>query len=172
MTTVMPRPVCPPSPTDAPAPAGVSVGPVVTVVFEDRHALWLKMHEVRRFGRRTLGDADRELDWYRRLMPTTGKWTAAVWVGRAARPDLRAALADARLQLVSSAGHVITAARLSPGSSSRLVGLVGWVEFLSDPAFEAAFAAPGLRWVLRVSAHGYADQSDPLVRAGDGFVAA
>jgi hypothetical protein len=184
MTNVMtrPRPACfLPTSTDAPAPApaAVRVGPAVTVVFEDRQTLWLRMQEVRRFGRRTVAeagrDAGRELDWYQRLMPEAGKWTAAVWVGRPgcrvtpAQTDLRAALVAGRIQLVSSAGHVVTAVHLPHRNHTRLVGLVGWVEFLSDPAFDAAYAAPGLRWTLRIAAEGYAYQSEALVRTRDGF---
>lgn len=181
MTNVMTRPrpaTFLPTPTDAPtpAPAAVRVGPAVTVVFEDRQTLWLRMQEVQRFGRRTVAeagrDAGRELDWYRRLMPAAGKWTAAVWVGRAAQLDFRAALVAGRIQLVSSAGHVVPAVHLPHRNNTRLIGLIGWVEFLSDPAFDAAFAAPGLRWTLRIAADGYTHQSDPLVRSGDGFAVA
>lgn len=153
----------------------VRVGPAVSVVFEDRQTLWLRMRELQRAARKSGTVIDRQLDWYRRLMPAPGRWPAAVWLGRTgsrATPDLtrlRAAISTGHFELVSTAGDIIPAVHLPHRHTDRLGGLIGWIEFRYDPASEAEFADGSLGWQLHLDADDYTHQSESLVRTGDGF---
>ena len=171
--TTLPRPKSIPA-----APGKVRVGPVASVAFEDRHTLGLRMQELARFAQKTGADVGRQLKWYRRLIPEPGRWPAAVWLGRPGSrvtPDvapLRSAVAAGRIQLFSSAGHIVPAVHLPHRNTDRFVGLIGWIEFRYDRAFDAAYSARSLRWHLQIDADGYSHQSELLVRSGNGFAPA
>jgi len=153
----------------------IRVGPAVSVVFEDRQTLWLRMRESQRIARKSGAVITRQLDWYRRLMPAPGRWPAAVWLGRTGSrtaPDLtrlRAAISAAHFELVSTAGDIIPAVHLPHRHTDRLGGLIGWIEFRCDPTLDDQFADGTRDWRLRLDAGGYTHQSESLVRTGDGF---
>lgn len=147
----------------------VRVGANITVVFEDRHTLWFRMHELNRVSRQAAtGRVREQMDWYQRLMPGGGRLTAAVTVTTRGRPAeaarLRSAVTDGRLVLRSDAGHEVFGRYLPQQQSDRLIGLVRWAEFWIPAVAVAALHDSAVGWELAVEADGV---SLPSVRLSE-----
>lgn len=182
MTTATFAPVAPREPFeyDLPDPSAsgsrhidryrrIHVGPAISLVFEDRHTLSFRMEELARFARKTLGSAtQRQIDWYRKLMPGEGRLTAAVWVGLpGCRPiaecaTIRRTVADGRLFFRSDRGREVEGIFLRERVSDRLIGMVGWIAFQFDPAAQKELANARNEWRISVEAPEYAYESEPL----------
>ena len=137
----------------------VQIGSAVTVVFEDRDTLWLRIQELARVARSNPnGSVRKQIDWYHRLMPGRGRLTAAVWIaarGRTAEMErVRAAVADGRLVLRSGAGHEVVGRYLPQRVTDRLIGLVRWAEFDFPAHLREVLHDPTVGWELAVEADG------------------
>lgn len=136
----------------------VRAGSNVTVVFEDHHTLWFRMHELAWVSRLGGDRVWEQLGWYERLMPGGGRLCATVNVsprGRAVETDrLGAAVANGRLVLRSDAGHEVIGRYLPQRKTDRLIGLVLWAEFRFPPGAVAALHNPAVEWELAIEAEG------------------
>ena len=147
----------------------VHVGPAISLVFEDRHTLSFRMQELARFARRTVGPAtQRQIDWYRKLMPGDGRLTSAVWVGLpGCRPlaecaTIRRTVAAGRGFFRSEAGREVEGHFLRERVSDRLIGMVGWVSFQFSPEEQRELANARNEWRISVEAPEYTFDSEPL----------
>lgn len=147
----------------------VHLGPAISLVFEDRHTLSFRMQELARFARRTVGPAtQRQIDWYRKLMPGDGRLTAAVWVGLpGCRPltecgTIRRTVAVGRLCFRSDRGREIEGHFLRERVSDRLIGMVGWIAFQFSPEEQRELANARNEWRIAVESPKYSHDSEHL----------
>lgn len=106
----------------------ISFGPGITVVFENKRTLRLRLRDLARFARAT--DAHRvhrEVSWYDSLLPGPGRLLASVSV-RAANRALAEALQHGSVELRIGDRTVTGQVRTDSGGD-RVMGLVRWVEF-------------------------------------------
>jgi hypothetical protein len=142
----------------------VCVGPAVVVVFENTRTLWLRFRELARVVRLTNPDrVNREMVWYRSLLPGPGRLLASVSVRGAAR-DLGRALPTGSVALWAGE-HLIPGTFRSVAADDRIVGLVRWVEFDVDADAHAALADETRPLTLRVVSGSYHHASAPLPAA-------
>jgi len=147
----------------------VHVGSAISLVFEDRHTLSFRLQELAKFARRTVGPAtQRQIDWYRKLMPGDGHLTAAVWVGLpGCRPmagcaTLRRTVGSGRIAFRSESGMEIEGQFLRERVSDRLIGMVGWITFQFTPHEQRELASARNEWRIVVESWEYAHESEPL----------
>jgi len=147
----------------------VHIGPAISLVFEDRHTLSFRMQELERFARKSVGrSTQRQIDWYRKLMPGDGRMTAAVWVGLpGCRPTsecatIRRTVAAGRLFFRSDRGREIEGQFLSERVSDRLIGMVGWIAFHFTPDEQKELANARNEWRISVESPEYTHDSEPL----------
>jgi len=147
----------------------VHIGPAISLVFEDRHTLSFRMQELARFARRTVGPAtQKQIEWYRKLMPGDGRLTAAVWVGLpgcrllAECSTLRRTVAAGRVCFRSDLGREIEGRFLRERVSDRLIGMVGWIAFQFTPEEQRELANARNEWRICVESAEYAHESEPL----------
>jgi hypothetical protein len=147
----------------------VHVGPAISLVFEDRHTLSFRMQELTSLARRTVGPAtQRQIEWYRKLMPGDGRLTAAVWVGLpGCRPmaecaTLRRTVAQGKIAFRSDSGLEIEGQFLRERVSDRLIGMVGWIAFRFTAEQRKALANARNEWRIVVESEDDAHESEPL----------
>jgi hypothetical protein len=147
----------------------VHVGPAISLVFEDRHTLSFRMQELARFARRAVGPAtQRQIEWYRKLMPGGGRLTAAVWVGLpGCRPmaecaALRRNVAAGTIAFRSEGGWQIDGEFLRERVSDRLLGMVGWIAFRFTADERKALANARNEWRIVVDTEEGSHESEPL----------
>lgn len=145
----------------------VRVGPSVVVVFEDTQTLWFRMQELACVARQSSpGLVSKELDWYTRLLPTSTRVLAAIWIsvpGRRiplASDQLRKALAHGCCVLRSDAGHRVQSRFMREHVAGRLIGHVGWVEFTFSADDRRAMLYEQHSWRLEIEAEGYDFESE------------
>jgi len=106
----------------------VRFGPGITVVFENKRTLRLRLRDLARLARAT--DArrvHREVSWYDSLLPGPGRLLASVSV-RASNRELAQELERGTVELRIGDRIVKGEVRKDSGGD-RVVGLVRWVEF-------------------------------------------
>jgi hypothetical protein len=147
----------------------VHIGPAISLVFEDRQTLSFRMQELARFARRAVGPAtQRQIEWYRKLMPGDGRLTAAVWVGLpGCRPmaecaSLRRTISSGKIAFLSESGLEIEGQFLRERVSDRLIGMVGWIAFEFTAEEQKALANARNEWRITVESAEYAYESEPL----------
>jgi hypothetical protein len=146
----------------------VRVGPLLTLLFENRQTLWFRLQEVLRVARLTDPSVvQAELDWYNRLLPARHRLQAALLIDM---PD-GDGLADALRFWNGLPGSALRLDLGSSGVSCRLLtdrpadyasGSTHWVEFSLDDAARtilADFRRPA-RFVVEYAS--YAHHSAPL----------
>lgn len=106
----------------------VSFGPGISVVFENKRTLRLRLRDLARLARATHADrVHREVSWYDSLLPGPGRLLASVSVraaNRALAQELDHGMVELRIGDRSVKGQVRT-----DSGGDRVVGLVRWVEF-------------------------------------------
>jgi hypothetical protein len=145
----------------------VRVGPLLTLVFENRQTLWFRLQEVLRVAR--LADPVRvkqELELYNRLLPGRDRLQAALLI-RVDESRLAEELAPWRElrgdQLSLHLGGLRYPANLlTCRPEDHAIGAAHWVQFVLDDAARAALAQPHLSAHLGAGLPGYAHDSGPL----------
>jgi hypothetical protein len=145
----------------------VRIGPVVTLVFENRQTLWFRLQEVLRVTR--LADPARvqgELELYNRLLPGRDRLQAALLI-QVDESRLAEELAPWRELRGDQLALHVGAARypanlLTCRPEDHAIGAAHWVQFVLDDAARAALAQPQVVVHLGVSVPGYTHGSGPL----------
>jgi hypothetical protein len=122
------------------------VGPLVTLLFENRQTLWFRVQEVLRIAR--LGEPRRvqhELDLFNRLLPGPGQLQAALLIDVPDETRLTEQLAPwARLgddHVCFCVGNQTFPGRvLTSRPEDRCIGTAHWLQFTLDAAGSAALA--------------------------------
>ena len=143
----------------------VRVNSFVTVVFEDRQTLWLRMREMERMiSGLDFAPARRQLDWYERLLPKPGRLLAAVWVSSTSRiaRKIPTEYGSAELVLISVAGHAVTSNFRSERASDRMLGQVRWAELAFAESARDALHDPRIGWKLVLHSKGVPLESVPI----------
>lgn len=139
----------------------VQVGPAVVVVFENTRTLWLRLRELARVARMTdPARVNREIHWYRSLLPGPGRLLASVSVRAAAR-EIVLGMDDGAIELRVGSRSIPGLLR-ADAAGDRVVGLVRWAEFAVSPADEAALADDANPLTLYAEAGGYVHETEPL----------
>src|SRR5262249_41249399 len=146
----------------------IRVGPLVTLVFENRQTLWFRAQEVLRIARMSEPYlVQRELELFNRLLPGPGQLQAALLIDVAdpARlPQQLAAWADLsgehlrfRVDKEAYAGRVLTSR-----PEDRCIGAAHWVQFTLGAAGRQLLSDSRQPACIEITLPAYCYQSDPL----------
>jgi hypothetical protein len=106
----------------------VQFGPGITLVFENKRTLRLRLRDLARLARVTgAARIHREVSWYDSLLPGPGRLLASISV-RAANRALAKELEHGTVEL-RIGNHVVKGTVRRDSGGDRVVGLVRWVEF-------------------------------------------
>jgi hypothetical protein len=145
----------------------VRLGPVATILFENRQTLWFRIQDVLRIAR--LADplrVQQELDLYNRLLPERDRLQAALLL-RVDESRLTEELAPWRElrgeQLVLHLGKARFPANLLTCRPEDLcIGTSHWIQFVMDEAARAALLDSHVPAHLSIGLPGYIHDSGPL----------
>jgi hypothetical protein len=146
----------------------VRVGPLLTLIFENRQTLWFRIHELLRVAR--LIEPPRiqqELDLYNRLLPSRGRLQAALAIDIAEGPDWAEQSQIWRqfpeTALTLQVGTIAVPARfVTCRPEDRCFGTSHWVEFALDSPARVALADRRITACVASDYRDYRRQSGPL----------
>jgi hypothetical protein len=116
----------------------VRVGPLLTLIFENRQTLWFRLQEVLRVARMSEpGLLQQELDLYNRLLPGRNQLQATLLIAASSAATLSAQLGAWRSlrgeQITFRIGDIATPADLiTCRPEDRCIGAAHWVQFTLD----------------------------------------
>lgn len=146
----------------------ISVGPSMTVVFENARTLESRVREVERMERMyPPATVRRMLNWYASLLPSNFRLCAAVNVQRPGRRPsagfhgLATAISHGAIELLAG-DHAIRGRVLKTQSGDRLLGSSFWIEFAFSADARDVMLDHTLPMMLSVIADGYAWESEPF----------
>jgi len=147
----------------------VTIGPAVSLVFENGKTLWFRLQELAQVARRTgSSPLQAELEWYSRLLPTEGLLRAAVWIGLPGRrtskdlEPLRRAVATGRIAFQDAKGTTVLGRIRTDRVADPSIGLSLWVEFPFSVSDLAAFEESNRGWHLTLDAGNYRHTGEVL----------
>jgi hypothetical protein len=146
----------------------VRIGPILTLLFENRQTLWFRVQEVLRVAR--LAEPARirqELELYNRLLPGKDRLQAALLIAVSDEGRLREQLAPWQElrgeQLTLHLGPARYPANLlTCRPEDRCIGAAHWAQFVLDADARALLADPRQPAHLAVAVPGYSHDSGPL----------
>jgi hypothetical protein len=146
----------------------VRIGPILTLLFENRQTLWFRVQEVLRVAR--LAEPARirqELELYNRLLPGKDRLQAALLIAVSDEGRLREQLAPWQElrgeQLTLHLGPARYPANLlTCRPEDRCIGAAQWAQFVLDADARALLADPRQPAHLTVAVPGYSHDSGPL----------
>ncbi len=146
----------------------VRLGPLLSVLFENRQTLWFRLHELLRVAR--LAEpalVQQELDLYNRLLPARGRLQAAMLIHVPDEGRLTEELAawqglEGGALVLMLGGRRYPARLVTCRPEDRAIGTAHWVEFAVDAAGRAALADPRRPAHLAVAHAAYRHDSPPL----------
>jgi hypothetical protein len=146
----------------------VAIGPVATLLFENRQTLWFRVQEVLRIARLSEpGRVQGELDLYNRLLPSRHRLQAALLIRIKKETDLTKELAPwQRLQGDQLRLHLGVAecpANLyTSRPEDRCIGTAHWVQFVLDATSRRILLDFRQPAYVRITLPDYRHESAPL----------
>jgi len=146
----------------------VRIGPLLTLIFENRQTLWYRVHEVIRIARLSdSGEVQQELNLYNRLLPGKDLLQAALLIELGDAAELPEALApwqdlrgdQLRLQIDP---HSFPARLVTCRPEDRCIGTAHWVQFVIAPEARRRLTRFDLPAFFRFDDGRYQHESAPL----------
>src|SRR5580765_1780993 len=146
----------------------VRVGPVATLIFENRQTLWFHVQEVLRIARATDVDfVQRELDLFNRLLPAAGQLQAALIIDVKNEFQLTtelepwANIGDNHIRLCIGKDQC-AASLLTCRAEDRCIGAAHWLQFTVDEHARKHLADPRQPAFVEIDLPAYKFQSAPI----------